>query len=362
MDLQSGIAISTIQQHQQQQYTTDQPSISPTSNSNYLPRYLLGGGTPQGNTPSRYHQNTGHPTRRNLSREKSTLTNKDSSSHRNAPWVTGKGNGSGGLGLTKDKTFAPPVEGLYDDESADKKYSTPNSMYQNQTSSKINRLEDSFLNGKRESSYGHLMRSDNLNESQTSEFMNATRTSIYDSTGVLGQSFASQVSSPTQIDPFYTQGEEITSDDVFDECWVTIFGFPPSAATYILEQFSHYGVIVKHVMLANSNWMHIQYQFKIQAKKAISKSGRIFGNGIMVGVRPCIDKIAIIGNQEMSSTIQSPDPVNSNISTPKSAAGIRPLVATYSAVNNQNKVSAEVDTPQKNDGLIAKVMEYMFGW
>ncbi|EDV28687.1 uncharacterized protein TRIADDRAFT_51854 [Trichoplax adhaerens] len=271
MDLQSGIAISTIQQHQQQQYTTDQPSISPTSNSNYLPRYLLGGGTPQGNTPSRYHQNTGHPTRRNLSREKSTLTNKDSSSHRNAPWVTGKA-------------------------------------------------------------------------------------------GVLGQSFASQVSSPTQIDPFYTQGEEITSDDVFDECWVTIFGFPPSAATYILEQFSHYGVIVKHVMLANSNWMHIQYQFKIQAKKAISKSGRIFGNGIMVGVRPCIDKIAIIGNQEMSSTIQSPDPVNSNISTPKSAAGIRPLVATYSAVNNQNKVSAEVDTPQKNDGLIAKVMEYMFGW
>ena len=37
--------------------------------------------------------------------------------------------------------------------------------------------------------------------------------------------------------------------------------------------------------------MHIHYQSKIQAKKALSKNGKILGNNIMVGVSACIDKV-----------------------------------------------------------------------
>ena len=37
--------------------------------------------------------------------------------------------------------------------------------------------------------------------------------------------------------------------------------------------------------------MHIKFQSKVQAKKALSKNGRIFGGCIMVGVTPCIDKV-----------------------------------------------------------------------
>ncbi|XP_053384553.1 nucleoporin NUP35-like isoform X2 [Mercenaria mercenaria] len=54
--------------------------------------------------------------------------------------------------------------------------------------------------------------------------------------------------SPAQLDPFYTQGESLTTDDVLDETWITVFGFPPPAASYVLQQFSQYGNILKHVL------------------------------------------------------------------------------------------------------------------
>ncbi len=42
------------------------------------------------------------------------------------------------------------------------------------------------------------------------------------------------------------------------------------------------------------NWIHIQFQNKLQAKRAISKSGKVFGGKIMVGVTQCIDRVRLI--------------------------------------------------------------------
>ena len=44
--------------------------------------------------------------------------------------------------------------------------------------------------------------------------------------------------------------------------WVTVFGFPPSAASYILQQFSQCGTVLQHHIPANGNWMNIRYQTK----------------------------------------------------------------------------------------------------
>ncbi len=93
--------------------------------------------------------------------------------------------------------------------------------------------------------------------------------------------------------------------------------FPPASASYILLQFAQYGNILKHVvstgkfqdcfiddlysikicffylqMSNTGNWMHVQYQSKMQARKALSKDGKIFGEAIMIGVKPCIDKVS----------------------------------------------------------------------
>ncbi|MCI4378847.1 hypothetical protein PGIGA_G00220950 [Pangasianodon gigas] len=53
--------------------------------------------------------------------------------------------------------------------------------------------------------------------------------------------------SPAQVDPFFTQGDALSSEDQLDETWVTVFGFPPASASYILLQFAQYGNILKHV-------------------------------------------------------------------------------------------------------------------
>ena len=73
-----------------------------------------------------------------------------------------------------------------------------------------------------------------------------------------------------------------------------IFSFPPAAASFILQQFSQYGNIQKHVVATDGNWMHVHYQSVLQAKKALSKNGKVFGGTTMVGVTPCIDKVMVL--------------------------------------------------------------------
>ncbi|XP_017537504.1 nucleoporin NUP35 isoform X1 [Pygocentrus nattereri] len=182
----------------------------------------------------------------------------------------------------------------------------------------------------------------------------------------LGQQRKSTLS-PAQVDPFFTQGDALSSEDQLDETWVTVFGFPPASASYILLQFAQYGNILKHVMSNAGNWMHIQYQSKLQARKALSKDGKIFGEAIMIGVKPCIDKSVMEGSEKCSSSsgVFTP-PVRANntpvqsVSTPRSA--MRPLSAAYKASSSEYQVVSDRDTPRKDDSFVSKAMEYMFGW
>uniref|UniRef100_A0A3Q3VUH2 Nucleoporin NUP53 n=1 Tax=Mola mola TaxID=94237 RepID=A0A3Q3VUH2_MOLML len=163
--------------------------------------------------------------------------------------------------------------------------------------------------------------------------------------------------SPAQADPFYSQGESLSSDDQLDQTWVTVFGFPPASASYILLQFAQYGNILKHMMASPGNWMHLQYQSRLQARKALSKDGKVFGDAIMVGVKPCIDKSV------MDSSVAPFSPSSSSTalpSTPRSA--IRPLSNAYRSSGSDYQVVADRQTPRKDDSFISKAMEYMFSW
>ncbi|XP_023657548.1 nucleoporin NUP35 [Paramormyrops kingsleyae] len=174
--------------------------------------------------------------------------------------------------------------------------------------------------------------------------------------------------SPAQADPFYTQGEALSSEDQLDETWVTVFGFPPASASYILLQFAQYGNILKHVMSNTGNWMHIQYQSKLQARKALSKDGKVFGEAIMIGVKPCIDKNVMESSEKASSSSSSvfTPPVKAAgtpsmpVSTPRPA--MRPLSAAYKASSSDYQVISDKQTPKKDDSFVTKAMEYVFGW
>ncbi|CAJ1078896.1 nucleoporin NUP35 isoform X1 [Xyrichtys novacula] len=164
--------------------------------------------------------------------------------------------------------------------------------------------------------------------------------------------------SPAQVDPFYSQGESLSSDDQLDQTWVTVFGFPPASASYILLQFAQYGNILKHTMASPGNWMHLQYQSRLQARKALSKDGKVFGDAIMVGVKPCIDKSVMESSTAISSPLSTPS--STLPCTPRSA--IRPLSAAYRNSSSDYQVVADRQTPRKDDSFVSKAMEYMFGW
>ncbi|NXH20598.1 NUP35 protein, partial [Bucco capensis] len=178
--------------------------------------------------------------------------------------------------------------------------------------------------------------------------------------------------SPAQLDPFYTQGDSLTSEDQFDDTWVTVFGFPQTSASYILLQFSQYGSILKHVMSNSGNWMHIRYQSKLQARKALSKDGKIYGESIMIGVKPCIDK-SVMGSCERSSAFSASSvfispaksfsaPDQAANSSPARTPTMRRLATAYRASTSDYQVVSDRQTPKKDESMISKAMEYMFGW
>jgi len=87
------------------------------------------------------------------------------------------------------------------------------------------------------------------------------------------------------------------------ENWVTVFGFPPSQIPYILLHFQNYGDIVRHVVPPGQcNWINIQYQTQLQAKKALSKNGKIIGDNLnlMVGVVECTDNMFTYARDDTS--------------------------------------------------------------
>lgn len=84
-------------------------------------------------------------------------------------------------------------------------------------------------------------------------------------------------------------------DKNFDR-WITVFGFPASHTSIILSYFDNLGQIqrVKHPE-NQGNWVHILYQTKMQAEKALGKNGKTIENGnIMIGVKKCTDESVLI--------------------------------------------------------------------
>lgn len=183
---------------------------------------------------------------------------------------------------------------------------------------------------------------------------------------------STNVSSPAQLDPFYTQGESISVDEQLDETWITVFGFPPAATSYVLQEFSQYGNIIKHVIAADGNWLHIRYQSKIQARKALSKNGKVFGGSIMIGVAPCIDKSVMDNDKEnttssfLQTSFQSPAatgcPDDCRLRVAGKPTSLRSLTGSFRVANNDTEVIQQNAVPQRSSGIVSKAMEYMFGW
>ncbi|XP_071853520.1 nucleoporin NUP35-like isoform X2 [Apostichopus japonicus] len=324
--------------------------------SGFLPGYLMGEpGHSVSPSSSRLWSASRSPSR---GLTPSSLGPKDSTSR------------SGINASTKDHGNAPPVAGLYDHvDSPHHLGLTPHHVATPERkrldSPAMNALSSSFSRQVSEATPRQLQSQSSVAPSSLSRSFSQTPQSRS-----LGLMSPPARSSPAQIDPFYTQGEAIIPDTELDQTWVTIFGFPPSAASYILQQFSQYGNIQKHVVASNGNWMHLQFSSKLQAKKALSKNGKIFGGNIMIGATPCIDKgVMEVGKENLYSNTLAETPTSKRTVSfqedgdyGKRKTPIRPLTAAYQAASSTHEVVPDHNTPQKSTSVISKTLEYMLGW
>ncbi|WAR03448.1 NUP35-like protein [Mya arenaria] len=331
--------------------------VSPGSGhtSQYLPSYLLGDSMSHSPVSSRlWSGGSGSPPR--SSHRPSSLTSQ-SSSHHATPRLDTSIRG-------KEKAGAPPIRSLLQTTSpaqsgsaspfsTPSQYSSRNAGLSTPAPPTTGRLQQSVHTSFFHYRYVTVLSTPAPPNTGLSANLHET---IYHTPDQGGLGVSRVFMSPAQIDPFYTQG------------------FPPPAASYVLQQFSQYGNILKHVISSEGNWMHIHYQSKIQAKKALSKNGKILGNNIMVGISHCIDK-KVMGidhrEKENESLMLTPGVVPNlglgqvtSPSTPGQLKNtpIRPLTAAYLAAKSENEVIQSSQAPRKNTGFMSKAMEYMFGW
>jgi len=180
-----------------------------------------------------------------------------------------------------------------------------------------------------------------------------------------------EVQSPSQLDPFFQEGGEPNHDPT----WITVFGFTSSATAFILKQFRQYGVILQHVTNQDGgNWVHIQYKTKIQARKALSKNGKIYEGKIMIGVVPCIS----VPQQHQQPLRESTDmfnKINGSASEyhtpPRTFGGMRRMdksrsvshLAASPSVRQLSQRSTNLGTPTKaSDSVLGRVGSYIFNW
>uniref|UniRef100_A0A1A9Z4Z1 Nucleoporin NUP35 n=1 Tax=Glossina pallidipes TaxID=7398 RepID=A0A1A9Z4Z1_GLOPL len=73
--------------------------------------------------------------------------------------------------------------------------------------------------------------------------------------------------------------------------WVTVYGFPATAISTILQTFSQCGTIMDKIMPSqNGNWVHLKYSSRLECDKALNYNEKILANNIMIAVTRCKDK------------------------------------------------------------------------
>ncbi|VDP06397.1 unnamed protein product [Soboliphyme baturini] len=181
--------------------------------------------------------------------------------------------------------------------------------------------------------------------------------------------------------------------DLTAETCVTVFGFPPQSFDYILQEFGQYGTIVNYETASNGNWMHILYETRMQARRALSKNGKLFGN-LKIGVSPCSDQVIlrkfyVTKNTGASKIQQFPSPAATSVSSlasrridegdnqssyvsedscamqninsrsfTNSKAKMRSLSASYSA----GTPAAEGRKLAEDESWVRKLCNNVFGW
>jgi hypothetical protein len=135
----------------------------------------------------------------------------------------------------------------------------------------------------------------------------------------------------------------------FRSRWVTVYGFQQSDRDLILRELQECGDILscRNGGTERANFMHIQFQSKGEAQKALSKNGKQISKNLIMGTAP-------ISQKHCSSLLQT-----------QTGAGGASVLSQASCPKQQALMGAPnggIDAmPQPVNTFWSKVNEYIFG-
>ncbi|XP_031100941.1 nuclear pore complex protein NUP35 [Ipomoea triloba] len=147
-----------------------------------------------------------------------------------------------------------------------------------------------------------------------------------------------------------------------EEEWVTVYGFSPAETNLVLREFEKCGIILKHIPgPRNANWMHILYQNRADAHKALSKNGMQINGVLIIGVKP-VDPMQRQGlNERLNNHGFVPLPLAPSSKTPDSIPFRTSSQPHYlqNGSSSGRQSAGTVAAPAKS--VVSKVMDLMFG-
>ncbi|MCO5572376.1 hypothetical protein L7F22_026129 [Adiantum nelumboides] len=142
--------------------------------------------------------------------------------------------------------------------------------------------------------------------------------------------------------------------------WVTIFGFGADDTNIVIREFEKCGPIVRHVPgPGGANWIHVQFQSKYDAKKALLRNGVQLNGALIVGVKlldPLQRQALTEKNQRTVFNMLPPKtPTKGALATPLKASS-RPY---YLQSSGGSHASGPIASPSKS--IMSKVVDLVFG-
>ncbi|WZY95359.1 hypothetical protein YC2023_067688 [Brassica napus] len=144
----------------------------------------------------------------------------------------------------------------------------------------------------------------------------------------------------------------------------SVIKFPPSDTNLVLREFEKCGMIVKHVPgPRNANWMHILYQNRSDAQKALSKTGMMINGVVIVGVKPVdpIQRQALNERLNNQGFMPLPPPSSTRDTEFNAARGAssRPHYLQNGSAFSPQPNGGAMAVPSKS--MVSKFVDLMFG-
>lgn len=157
------------------------------------------------------------------------------------------------------------------------------------------------------------------------------------------------------------QRNTLPTGNLIEEEWVTVFGFSPADTNLVLREFEKCGVILKHVPgPGEANWMHILYQNRSDALKALSKNGMQINGILIIGVKTLdpMQRQALDDRFNNQGFMTLPPP-STKTGELNAVGGLSRPYYLQNGNTNVRQSGGAIASPTKS--LASKIMDLMFG-